>query len=375
MQTLSISGIKSFVSHIALQMREPVFVWGGFGVGKSQGIKQALREFARAQFGDGAPLIVYKGKASLDAARQMAAAGVKGAIMLDTRLSQYDSVDLRGFPGIDDDTKTTVWHVPATLPFEGNALFDGLDDWIILLFLDEANSASSAVSAVAYQLTNDRCVGEHMLRDNVRLVMAGNRETDRGVVNKQPAPLSNRLTHVEAEASAEDLAIYAQAQGWPPEFVAFILFRKPLVNTFDPAKPEKTVATPRTWEKAMKYFTAKLPDDVKLAAMAGSVGDGPSGEFMGFVASWSEIKKLMPDIKRDPAKADIPEEASLLYAVSVACSGAMDPQTVSTYHTYLMRLDPEFGIMAWQLAVKRNPKLFESKEFVAMSKQYKAIFA
>jgi len=244
MHTLDINDMKSFIKHIALDMMEPVFVWGGFGVGKSEGIKQACREHAKDVHGPDAPMILYKGAASLDRARQRAAAGEKGAILCDTRLSQYDSVDLRGFPGVDPATGTTVWHVPSTLPFEDNKLFDGLDDWIITLFLDEANSASAAVSAVAYQLTNDRCVGEHRLRRNVRIVMAGNRETDKGVTNRQPAPLSNRLTHIEATASAEGLALYAQSAQWPPVFVAFIHFRKELVNTYDPDKPSKTFTLP-----------------------------------------------------------------------------------------------------------------------------------
>ena len=375
MHTLSISDMKAFIKHIALEMAEPVFVWGGFGVGKSQGIKQACREYAKGLFGENAPMIVYKGAASLERARARAAAGEKGAILCDTRLSQYDSVDLRGFPGVDPETGTTVWHVPSTLPFEDNKLFDGLDDWIITLFLDEANSASAAVSAVAYQLTNDRCVGEHRLRKNVRIVMAGNRETDKGVTNRQPAPLSNRLTHIEAVASAEDLALYAQASNWPPVFVAFIHFRKELVNTYDPDKPSKTVATSRTWEKAMSYFTNKaLPENVRLAAMAGSVGEGPSGEFYGFVQSWAQIAKLMPQIVSDPEKAEVPEEPSLRYAVAVACSGSLEPKNASVYNTYLMRMDAEFSILAWQLAVKRDPKLFETKEFVTFSKRYKSVF-
>lgn len=374
MHTLDIPTMKSFVKHVALDIGEPVFVWGGFGIGKSQGIKQAARERGRELFGNDAPLILYKGKASLERARARAAAGEKGVIFCDTRLSQYDSVDLRGFPGVDEATGTTVWHPPATLPFEDNNQFDGLDDWLIVLFLDEANSASAAVSAVAYQLTNDQCIGEHRLRKNVRIVMAGNRETDKGITNRQPAPLSNRLTHVEAIASAEGLALHAQDRQWPPVFVAFIHFRKELVDTYDPDKPSKTIATPRTWEKAMTYYAAKLPEDIKLAAMAGAVGDGPSGEFFGFVQSWAKIAALMPKIVADPEKADVPEEPSLRYAVAVACSGSLEPKNASIYNAYLMRMDAEFAILAWQLAIKRDPKLFETKEFVQFSKRYKTVF-
>jgi hypothetical protein len=328
-------------------MREPVFIWGQPGVGKSESISQVSAELS--------------------------------AYFADVRLSQYDSVDLRGFPGVDKDTNLTCWYAPATLPFVGNPNFP--DDKLIILFLDECNSAVQAVSAVAYQLINDRRVGEHKLKDNVVVIAAGNREGDRGVTNRQPLPLSNRFTHVEAVVSVDDFCYWgAESGNVPNEGIAFLQFRKPLLSTFDQVreKPEigKAFATPRTWVKAFKYYKSTMPIDIKQAAMEGAVGTGPAAEFWGFIDIWQKIVPLSQIIK-DPTGTPVPEDAAMKYASSINVSGAMDlakKHELAALHTYLSRFDPEFAVMGWQLAIKRDRKLLQAKEFVSFAKQSKAIF-
>jgi hypothetical protein len=203
-----------------------------------------------------------------------------------------------------------VWHPPATLPFVGNNSFP--DDKLILLFFDEANAPRAPVSAVAYQIVNDRRCGEHELKPNVRMVMAGNREGDRGVTNKQPLPLSNRLIHCEVGRRRDAWCEWAQENGVPPVAIAFFQFRKDLLNTFDPMKPEKTFCTPRTAEKAWRYYAdEEMPLDVKQAAMAGAVGDGVAAEMWGFVNVWQEVAQLMPRILKEPTTVKIPEKIDM----------------------------------------------------------------
>jgi hypothetical protein len=355
MHTITIPEAKNVIRHVVFEQNEPVFFWGGFGVGKSQAIAQAVADLHFRRNAEG----VWEWDESAQAE------------LIDIRLSQYDSVDLRGFPGVDD-RGLTVWHAPSTLPFEGNNNFP--DDVPIIVFFDEANAASPAVSAVAYQLINDRKCGEHSFKRNVFLVMAGNRESDKGVTNRQPLPLANRLTHYEITTDVKSVCDYAQLSGWPAIFTAFINFRKPLLNTYDPAKPEKTIATPRTWEKAMKYYTAKMPQATKMASMAGAVGDGPAAEFWGFVDVWGKVKEYMPDILKRPSSCDLPDEPSMQYAVTVSVSGEMNLQNLHAYHTFMMRMPPEFTVLCWQLAVKRDEDLFGTPEFVDFSKKYRVLF-
>jgi hypothetical protein len=334
MLKINVAKVQEMAQFVAIDNNEPLMIWGQPGGGKSEVIQQ----------------LADKNKATL----------------VDIRLSQYDSVDLRGIP-VAQDKGLTVWHAPATLPFEGNPAFSGKGR--IVLFLDEINSATPSVAAVAYQLINDRRVGEHILRPNVRVIAAGNRESDRGVTSRMPTPLANRFTHVEVEVDAETWIDWALDNGVHPLFVAFMKFRPSLITTFDPASPDKAFATPRTWWKANRYYKAEVPEDVKIAAIIGAVGSGAGYEFLGFTKIWKD----MPDLKgilKSPLKAALPDGVGMSYAVSVGLSGLMTVETAAAAHQYLDRLQPEYTVTAWTLAVRRDNTLATTKAFEAYAQKY-----
>lgn len=340
MHTIAVPEFKQMISHLGFGMKEPIMAWGKPGVGKSEAVQQAAFEH--------------------------------GASLVDIRLSQYDSVDMRGIPVPSKETLQTVWFAPSTLPFKGNPAFT--PETPVLLFLDEINSAAPAVAAVAYQLINDRRVGEHELNDNVVVVAAGNREGDRGVTNRMPLPLANRFTHVEIDVSTDAWCEWAQTANVPPVLIAFMQFRKDLLSTFDPAKSDKAFATPRTWVKAGRYHAdPAMPLNVKMAAIAGAVGMGPAAEFHGFVDVWSKMIPI-PEIIANPAKAPLPEDAAMTYAVSIALSGACNIDNIAAVWTYLQRLSPEFAVLSLKLALQRDMGLRQSPVFIDFAKKLKAIW-
>ena len=63
-----------------------------------------------------------------------------------------------------------------------------------------------------------------------------------------------------------------------------------------------------------------------------------------------------------------------MYAVTVALSGEMSTSNVANLYKYLKRLDAEFVVLAWMLAVKRDDALYSTPEYVQFAKQYKAVF-
>lgn len=342
MFTINITETKEVIAEIAVRLREPLMLWGQPGAGKSDATNQVCTDFS--------------------------------GVMCDVRLSQYDSVDVRGIP-VPSPDGLTVWHAPSTLPFKGNPEFDEQGP-LIFLFLDEITSAASSVAAVAYQLIQDRAVGEHKLMDNVVVIAAGNRDGDRGVTNKMPTPLANRFIHVEVGIDADVFCEYAVSKDVSPVGIAFIQFRKPLLSTFDPSKPDKAFATPRTWMKAFRcYADNQMSEDVKRIAIAGAVGEGPAAEFWGFVDTW---KKVIPisRILADPEGCELPsrDEIGMIYATAVSVSGNMSPKTITPLYTYLQRLDPEFVALAWQLALKRDSELYTVSEFTHFAEEYAAIF-
>ena len=133
MQVINIPTMLGMISHLGVKKHRPLAFWGPSGIGKSEAIAQSAR--------------------------------AHDATLVDIRLSQYESVDLRGIPDIQ--TGSTVWNAPSTLPFKGNTKFSE-DGPPIFLFLDEINSAEPSTAAVAYQLVNDRRVGEQIGRASCR---------------------------------------------------------------------------------------------------------------------------------------------------------------------------------------------------------------
>ena len=127
--------------HHLVRIRQPVFLWGPPGVGKSR----LVADVARRQ----------------------------GRKLYDLRAVLLDPVDLRGLPRISDEGITS-WCVPEFLPHPQDTE-EGI------LFLDELNAAPPLVQAACYQLILDRRVGQYRLPDGWAVVAAGNRESDRAV--------------------------------------------------------------------------------------------------------------------------------------------------------------------------------------------------
>ena len=349
--TISVKMMQRIVSEIVIEQRQVAMFRGPAGIGKTFGIRQGAK-----------------------AAR---------AVMCEIRLGQYDSVDMRGFPGVDPTTGLTVWHAPSTLPFVGNDNFP--DDVPILLFLDELTSASPPVFAVCYQLLQDFAIGEHKLKPNVRICCAGNNDSDRGVVNRIPAPLNNRMLHFQVTVDVPLWCDYMLDQQYAPQFVAYHRWKKSSLLKWDPdaVEPPPCIPTPRSWEASAKIYERYHATDLDFMRlnMSAAIGEGETTEFMAFLNVWTKVLSVK-DIIKDPKGVPLPDEESLTYATAISVSGNMDLTNVKPLHTFLQRLAPEYVVMAWTLALgRKNAKgepigeaLYTSDEFLDVGDRYKAIF-
>ena len=151
--TVKPSNVTNIVNR-AIQANQPIFMWGPPGIGKSDIVAQITE-------------------------------GLGNSHMIDMRLALMEPTDLRGYPFRNPETNTMEWAPPADLPTEEFASqFD-----TVVLFMDELNSAPPSVQAAAYQLVLNKRVGQYNLPSNVRIIAAGNRETDRGVTYRMPCLL------------------------------------------------------------------------------------------------------------------------------------------------------------------------------------------
>lgn len=243
-RTVTIAEARSRVMR-CLNARRPVFLWGPPGVGKSELVGQIASDL--------------------------------GGVMLDFRLAIRQPTDIIGIPYFNKVKGVMDWAPPVDLP---SAEFAAKYP-VVVLFLDEMNSAAPAVQAAAYQLVLDRRVGQYVLPDNVVIVAAGNRETDKGVTFRMPTPLANRFVHLEVRVDFETWFNWAVEHNIHKDIVGYLQFRKGDLFDFDSKSASRSFATPRSW----KFLSDLLEDDTMSTAelsdlAAGTVGEGIAVQFM-----------------------------------------------------------------------------------------------
>ena len=267
----------------AFKSKRPLFIWGPPGIGKSEVVADVTKEL--------------------------------GGHMIDLRMAQMEPTDIRGIPYFNKDLNKMDWAAPVDLPDEELASKYPS----VVLFLDEMNSASPAVQAAGYQLILNRRVGKYVLPDNVVIVAAGNRDSDKGVTYRMPMPLANRFLHLEMRADFTSWQTWAVNKGIHKDVVGYLSFAKQDLNEFDSKSSSRAFATPRSW-----CFVSDLlnddddtdPDTI-LNLISGAVGDGLAIKF----AAHRRFSGKMPnpiDILSGKVKDLAVKEISAMYALTIA---------------------------------------------------------
>jgi hypothetical protein len=187
----------------------------------------------------------------------------------------------------------------------------------IVLFLDEMNSAAPAVQAAAYQLILNRRVGQYKLPDNVMIVAAGNRDADKGVTYRMPAPLANRFVHLELAVSFDDWFSWAVDNNIHKDVVGFLQFSKKDLYDFDPKSPSRSFATPRSWSFVSELLEDSIDEDTTSDLVSGTVGEGLAIKFMAH----RKVASSMPnptDILEGKVKEMKQSEISAMYSLTVS---------------------------------------------------------
>ena len=279
-RTVSPNAAKASIKH-AITKKRPIFLWGPPGIGKSDIVHQI--------------------------------ADTINAHVIDIRLSLWEPTDIKGIPYFDSNANKMVWGAPAELPDAEMAA----QHEAIVLFLDEMNSAAPAVQAAAYQLILTRKVGQYHLPDNVYIVAAGNREADKGVTYRMPAPLANRFVHLEMRVDFDDWFQWAVNNNIHKDVVGFLTFSKKDLYDFDPKSPSRSFATPRSWSFVSELIEDELDENTTTDLVSGSVGEGLAVKFMAH----RKVAASMPnptDILAGKVKEMKAKEISAMYSLTVS---------------------------------------------------------
>ena len=273
------SAKKSIVR--AFKKKRPLFIWGPPGIGKSD--------------------IVHQIGVQMEAK------------VIDIRLSLWEPTDIKGIPYFDPTQNKMVWGAPSELPdAEMAAKYK-----FIILFLDEMNSAAPSVQAAAYQLILNRKVGQYTLPDNVLIIAAGNREADKGVTYRMPAPLANRFVHLELAVNFDDWFQWAVDNKVHRDVVGYLTFAKKDLYDFDPKSPSRSFATPRSWTFVSELLEDDDDDTTTTDLVSGAVGEGLAVKFMAH----RRVASTMPnptDILLGKVKELKTKEISAMYSLTVS---------------------------------------------------------
>ncbi len=306
---------------VLVAAQQPVFVWGGPGVGKSA-VTSQLAEALKIT-------------------------------LQDVRALLLDPVDLRGLPFLGSDGRSK-WATPEFLPQDGSGI----------LFLDELNAAPAMVQASCYQLVLDRRLGEYTLPEGWAIIAAGNRDPDRGATTRMPTPLRNRFVHLDFEVDVQDWSEWAIQAGIRPEVIAFLRFRPELLSAFD--RDANPFPSPRSWE-----FVSRILDSldstsnpaVEHEVIAGAVGAGAATEFSAFLRMFRELPNI-DSILLNPTQEPVPENAAAQYAVASALARCASDTNFDRICLYLNRLPTEFRVLCVRDATLREPAIRSSAGFV-----------
>ncbi|PIE64409.1 MAG: ATPase [Desulfobacterales bacterium] len=301
--------------------RQPLFLWGPPGVGKSQIVKQAAEK--------------------------------TGLEVRDVRAVLLDPVDLRGIPNITPEGLSR-WCAPSFLPREGEGI----------LFLDELNTAPPLVQAACYQLILDRKIGEYSLPDGWAVIAAGNRDKDRAVTHKMPSALANRFVHIDFTVDMDEWLKWAEQNGIAPEIIEFLKFRPNLLHDFTPEKEDLAFPTPRSWEFASNLVSTISDEALLTELLEGTIGKGATVEFMGFQRIYYQLPEIQK-ILTSPTSVAVPTDPAILFATCELTGKHASLEYAENLFTFAERLPEEFGVLLVREAVRNCSEITSLDAFSA----------
>ena len=295
----------------AFKQKRPVFLWGPMGIGKSELMQGTVDS------------------------------GVLGnALLIDLRMALMEPTDIKGIPFYNKELGLMDWAPPIDLPTK--ELASQYDT--VVLFLDELNSAPQSTQAAAYQLVLNHRVGNYVLPDNVVIVAAGNRETDKGVTYRMPAPLSNRFVHLEMRVDFEDWLQWATENKIHSDVVGYVSFAKQDLYDFDPKSSSRAFATPRSWSFVSELLDDDLPENTLTDLVAGAVGEGLAVKF----AAHRKVASKLPnptDILSGKVKSMEATDISAMYSLTVSMCYELQEAYKKKVQNWNKMADNFFGFM------------------------------
>lgn len=199
---------------------------------------------------------------------------------IDIRLLLYSETDLKGIPYPDENHRYTIWLQNKILPMADRDGDKGI------LVLDEITSCNKSLRTAAYQLLNERKLGEYTLPDKWLVVCLGNGEEDGGDFEGMEGNFANRCSLYRVMAETEAWKDWAVAHGVNPLVIGYINFNQADLHTFDPDNDDNVLfASPRSWKAVSDILNSDgntMSDRLTYLRVIGNVGMQVGSRFKAF---------------------------------------------------------------------------------------------
>jgi hypothetical protein len=236
---------------------------------------------------------------------------------------------------------------------------DGTDAMCALI-VEELSDAPVPMQNPMCRVILDRYAGELKLHDKLVIIATGNRTEDKSGANRMTTKLSNRMQNLDYDENLDDWVNWALDKGIRLDLIQFLRFRPNLLSDFQPNR--ELNPTPRTWE-FVNEVNASLPSDLYFGNIAGLVGEGAAAEYTGFKRIFENLPNI-DGIIMNPAKAEVPKDMAVLYALTGALAHRVSVDNIDRVAEYIDRMPQDFQVMCMLDAQTLAPKIRNTKAYV-----------
>jgi len=283
-----------------------LFIFGAFGIGKSFCVRDTAKEISKTR---GRKFVEWN-KITKKEKQEVYEYPEKYFVLIDIRLSEFDSSDIKGLPNFRGDKETIDWSIPFWAKFLTLNNSDGV------LFFDEVNLATPLVISSVYKIIYDRVIDDSKMNDNWLIVGAGNREEDMAFTHTLPAPVRDRGGEVELiSPSVDDWTEWAIENKIDSRIIGFVNFKPSSMNNVDFNNNQKFTTTRGLERLSCLINKLKIGSTFELMCCS-AIGEGIAREFIAFCKISEKLK--LEEIIKNPKKIEKIEDISIKYFL-VSC--------------------------------------------------------
>lgn len=333
--------VDTFTKIVEMQFKEgnfrPIFGLGKGGIGKTESIMELAKEKLKIGY-------------------------------IDIRLLLYSETDLKGIPYPSVDHKRTIWLQNDILP---TAERDGEKG---ILVFDEITSCSRSVRTAAYQLLNERRLGEYVLPDGWMIVCLGNGEEDGGDYQGMEGNFVNRCSVFNVVPDVEAWKVWAHNHNVNPLVTGYVSWKPADLHSYNPdSETEIAFASPRSWTAVSNILNVNefsVDDNVMCARIQSNLGTRVGQQFIAFC----KFKDKTVDPNRIICNGEKPviEQQEVLYITissvvkivgdqimrDIKTSGGVQQTTINALANalnWILGLRKEYAVMGFKDLVGYEP--------------------